>query len=126
MTEFINTKSPITAYYQLQQRLKKKILYKELVKGEKLPPEFELCKIYNVSRITVRRALELLEKEGYVERLQGKGTYVTMPKIEQQMASFYSLSDTFEKMGMKPSNHITNFSCTHPKTPICRFGTIRH
>ena len=57
MTEKIDIKSHIAAYYQLQQLLKKKILNGEMLAGERLPNEYELGKLYSVSRITVR-ALE--------------------------------------------------------------------
>ena len=113
MTEKIDIKSHIAAYYQLQQLLKKKILNGEMLAGERLPNEYELGKLYSVSRITVRRALENLEHEGYVERIQGRGTFVTLPKIEQQMSSFYSLSETFIKMGMTPSNRVGDFKRVH-------------
>lgn len=44
--------------------------------GERLPSESEFCELFKVSRITVRSAIEMLEKEGMVERIQGRGTFV--------------------------------------------------
>lgn len=51
--------------------------------GDKLPTEAELCKTYDVSRITVRRALGDLEREGRLVREQGRGTFVSRPAIPQ-------------------------------------------
>jgi len=45
-------------------------------KGERLPSEKNLCKQFNASRITIRRAINDLAREGYVEKIHGKGTYV--------------------------------------------------
>jgi len=47
--------------------------------GACLEPETQLCKMFSVSRITVRRAIELLAREGLVHTLQGKGTFVSLP-----------------------------------------------
>lgn len=44
--------------------------------GEKLPTEPELCEMFSVSRITIRRAMDALENEGLIERKQGRGTIV--------------------------------------------------
>ena len=44
--------------------------------GEKIPSELELGDIYRVSRITVRNAVKVLEKEGLLIKRQGKGTFV--------------------------------------------------
>jgi len=46
------------------------------IKGERLPSEKELCRIYGVSRITIVHALAELEKEGFIARRRGSGTYV--------------------------------------------------
>jgi len=54
-------------------------------KGEKIPTELKLCETYNVSRTTVRTALNQLTLEGYLVRKQGKGTFVADEKVKQTL-----------------------------------------
>lgn len=108
--ERIREDSPVTLYYQLMEILKAKILRNEWSLGEKLPSEAELCEEYGVSRITVRQALAALEREGLIVRKQGLGTFVSIPKIEQNLASFYSFSQEFKKRGLKPRTEVVDFS----------------
>jgi GntR family transcriptional regulator len=72
---FQHKKVPL--YYQLENILREKIRSGELAEDEKLPTENELIEQYGVSRITVRQALSTLVKEGLVERIPGRGTFVT-------------------------------------------------
>ncbi len=64
------------AYQKVYNILRQKILDRSLDAGQKVPPERILCDTYGVSRITVRHALRLLQDQGLVERLPGKGTFV--------------------------------------------------
>ena len=109
---------PVSLYYQLKQDLLGKIAGKEWRPGDKIPNEFELCREYGVSRITVRQALAELEKEGRLIRRQGKGTFVAIPRIEQNLASFYSLSEEFKKRGYSPSNKVLDFCLKAPPADI--------
>jgi len=61
---------------EIFEEFKKKILQDDLVDGEMLPTEKDLCGIYGVSRITVMRAIKDLAKENFVKRIPGKGTLV--------------------------------------------------
>jgi DNA-binding LacI/PurR family transcriptional regulator len=68
-------------YLSLKNKICEKIftgIYKE---GENLPPERVLAEDFNVSRVTVRKSLDLLEKDGIVERVQGSGTKVILQEI---------------------------------------------
>ena len=64
-------------YKALMERLKEDILQHRLSYGEKIPSENELAKSFSISRFTVRRAIELLTNEGWLERRQGSGTFVS-------------------------------------------------
>ena len=63
-------------YYRLYQSLKKDIENKVYENSGKLPNEIELAGQYHVSRPTVAKALSLLRKSGYIERISGVGTFV--------------------------------------------------
>lgn len=80
MVKFIDHNSNKPLYDQLCDLLKKKINTDELKAGTLLPTERRLAVLYDVSRTTVRIALQNLELSGYVERIQGKGTFVSDKK----------------------------------------------
>ena len=62
-------------YYTLMEALKEQILSGTIKPGQKLPSENELTREYALSRHTVRKALALLENEGYITAQHGKGTF---------------------------------------------------
>lgn len=105
----IDSTQTLSLYNQLKDILLNKILSGEWRSGEKIPNEYQLCEIYSVSRITVRQALAELTKRGYLQRRQGSGTYVAIPKIEHNLTSFYSFSEEFKKRGLSPSSHVLEF-----------------
>lgn len=63
-------------YMQLTDILLSKIHSGEWRTGRQIPTEEDLCRSFNVSKITVRRAINNLVIEGYLEKIQGKGTFV--------------------------------------------------
>ena len=121
----LDDKSPIALYYQLKSALAQRILDKEWNEGDRLPTEFELCKQYGVSRITVRQALAELEKECLVTRKQGVGTFVTVPQIEQNLTSFYSFSEEFKKRGLAPRNEVVEFQLVKPDPKVQKALKLR-
>ena len=62
-------------YYDLMEQLHGKIMSGEIRPGEKLPSENELSAEYGVSRQTVRKALQILQNEGYIYAEHGRGTF---------------------------------------------------
>lgn len=71
--------SPIPIYYQIYVDLKKKLLGDwARIENGKLPPEQELAKTYNVSRVCMRQAMAELEKDGLIVRYRGKGSFVNV------------------------------------------------
>ena len=73
---------------------------------DKIPAENEFCKIYDLSRTTVRQALDILEKDGYIYKLRGKGSYVSTPKIYQNRSSFSKFYDDMRSLGKVPVSKI--------------------
>ncbi|HLW03335.1 MAG TPA: GntR family transcriptional regulator [Ktedonobacterales bacterium] len=67
--------------------------------GDVLPPEVELARQFDVSRHTLRVALEALVRAGRLERQRGRGTVVKRPPIEQSLARFYSLAEEMQLRG---------------------------
>jgi GntR family transcriptional regulator len=68
--------SPLPLYYQIKQRLLSSLTAGEWPAGERAPSETELAARFGVGRPTVRQALAELEREGWLERRRGSGTYV--------------------------------------------------
>lgn len=73
----IDRERPIPLYKQIESVLREKIMLGEFSDGAMLPSETRLCDMYQVSRITVRQALDELNRDGLIHRIQGKGTIVT-------------------------------------------------
>ena len=92
-------------YQQLMDDIKLDISNQKYRHGDKSPSETELAEIYNVSRITVRRAVSELCDEGYLAKHQGKGTFVTPPKITRKIMQdthVHSFTATCAMSGMQP------------------------
>lgn len=106
----LDEKSHISLYYQVKQIITGNIKSGKWPVNTKIPTELQLCRIFNVSRITVRQALEEIEKEGYLYRKQGRGTFVTTPKLEQRLSKFYSFSEEIKSMGFEPGTTILDFA----------------
>jgi DNA-binding GntR family transcriptional regulator len=69
----------VPLYRRLMDELAAQIRDKRWAAGEQLPTEVDLCALYGVSIITVRRALSELAAQGLLYRVQGKGTFVSAP-----------------------------------------------
>ncbi|MBL0925289.1 MAG: GntR family transcriptional regulator, partial [Sphingomonadaceae bacterium] len=83
---------------QLAHRLRQQIDDGEIGAGEALPSERDLCSIMGASRVTVRKAIELLIEDGLLSRRQGSGTYVT-PRIQAPGSFLSSFSEDAEARG---------------------------
>lgn len=104
----LNKNSRIPLYSQLMDILISKIENK-MEENEKIPSEREICEIYDVSRTTVRQAISELEREGYIYRKHGKGTFVSSQKVNQNLEGFYSFTEEMKKLGKVPSSKVLKF-----------------
>lgn len=86
----------VPAYYRVAEDLRTKIDRGELKPGDMIPSTAQLARQYGVSHMTVRHGLELLAKDGYIESIQGKGSFVTSPRMDTLVLDF-SEEKIFEK-----------------------------
>jgi len=103
------------AYFHVYSTLRSQILEGDYAVGELLPTEPELEKRFKGSRTTVRRAVEILSREGFVEAKQGRGTEVLNYNTTQNINEVTSVSETLERKGhvVRPrSIHIDRVQAT--------------
>ena len=94
-------------FAQIKEALRKWISHGlrdgSLSPGDRVPSERELSDHLNVSQITVKRALNELQREGTLQRIQGRGTFITRPrKLILGLERFYSLTTVALERGMDP------------------------
>jgi GntR family transcriptional regulator len=86
---------------KVYQQVKNSILNETYPIGTLVPTESELCQQFDVSRTTIRKAMALLEQEGFVNIQQGHGTEVLDYKTTQKLNHVTSFSETLESRGYK-------------------------
>ena len=124
-------------YLQLQDVLRSAIEHHVLVPDEALPPERELAEAYNVSRVTVRKALDGLVHARMLTRRQGAGTFVAA-RVEKNFATISSFTEDMLSRGRQPhSEWLSRSEGTvmpeeslalglGPGTPVYRLSRIRY
>ena len=97
----------IPKYVYIKIALTNRIKSGELEVGAKLSTEKEMCALYGCSRLTVRKALEELTREGYIYKIQGKGTFVKERTPQKQNFSVItSCSTLIRSQNMTPTKKI--------------------
>lgn len=89
----INLDSPILLYEQIKAGIKELIKTNNLKAGDKIPNESELCELFDVSRITIRRAIKELGEEGIIEVIRGKGTFVRASKKDLHLLNLKGFTE---------------------------------
>lgn len=95
-----------TKYVWLVQQLTALIEQNTYQADACLPSEREICDRYDVSRITVRRALAEMEKSGVIYRIQGKGAFVRKEKFEAKLPSLTSLTEDMQELNISCQSRI--------------------
>jgi GntR family transcriptional regulator len=109
-------KSSFTPMYaQIQTQLMEMIHSGRLNSGDLLPSEEELSRVYGVSRMTARQALQSLKSQGYATRHKGRGTFVTQPKMEKDITHLSGFTAEMRALGKKPSSRVIS-AATIPAT----------
>lgn len=98
-------------YQQIYEDVKDSIKNGTYKPDEKIPSEADLSEEYGVSRITVRRAIEDLCSDGYLIKMQGRGTFVCKPHIMRRLSqsrATRSFTEVCEDAGVLPGAHLVD------------------
>jgi GntR family transcriptional regulator len=97
-------------------------LIEQLDVGDAIPSERQLTADLGVSRLTVRAALDELVREGYLVRRHGAGTFVSEPKIAQEL-TLTSFTDDMRRRGLRPASRTLELRTTPAGA---RLGRLLH
>ena len=111
--QILVTDSYSPLYKQLISKLRGDIQTGVYPVHSRIPSEQELCETYQVSRVTVRKALAELTQEGLLLRHQGKGTFVGVPRICKDLREVNSFHDACRMMGCTPATRILHAQFVH-------------
>jgi len=103
----MNSRSP--KYFILKQKLQEKIASGGYDGEMMIESERELMETHQLSRITVRKAIDELVNEGYLYRIQGKGTYVKEGNRTQNLIRLSSCTEDVKRLGKVPSKKVMCF-----------------
>lgn len=106
----VNKDIPVPLYYQLEQSLLRLIKKNVLSEGDLIPSEIDISTRLNISRPTVRQALNSMVESGYLVRNRGIGTFVTKPKITDQFfIKLESYNDEMLRQDLVPKTKVLSF-----------------
>jgi GntR family transcriptional regulator len=114
----IDTAIPL--YKKVKSYLEKLLDEGKIKPGEQLPSEKDLVTQFNVSRITVRRALQELVIDERITRIPGKGSFVLQPKIEP-LTELTSFSENMRARGLEPSYRNTAIELVNAPPKVLQF-----
>ncbi|SPU64662.1 GntR family transcriptional regulator [Brucella melitensis] len=126
-------------YVQLRQSLEAAIRAGQLADGEALPPERDIAEYTNISRVTVRKAVDDLVKAGLLVRRHGSGTFVVRPgeRVQQSLSILTSFTEDMARRGIATQSRWLERGLYYPspeemmklglssETRVARLGRLR-
>jgi len=110
----IERNTSVLIYVQIAESLARRIAGGEYRPGDRLPSEQELTRQFGVSRMTIRKAIGELLRQGLVIAQQGKGTFVTGPLVRYELQDLHGLYDGLFVQGEYPDTELLEFEPTRP------------
>ena len=118
MDKALHFDSASPLYRQLMQRIRADIASGVYPVHSRIPSEAELGESYQVSRVTVRKALAELTREGLLRRMQGKGTYVCVPRLKSNLKDVTSFHEACLMMGCTPGTSVISGCSVHVEDDV--------
>lgn len=108
--------SNVPIYIQIHDKIKKDIEKGVWTIGDRLPSERELAIQFDVSRMTLRQAIQTLADDGILERKIGSGTYVARKKVQEKMIGTTSFTDIMISQNRQPSSRTVSYFVAKPSS----------
>jgi len=118
MSRIINPYDAVPKYYQLAAILREKIDNGEWEPRSTIPSERQLETLYDISRTTIREAIDQLVRQGYLYREHGRGTFVSPQKLQKAMLDLTSFSEDLLRRGIQPGQIIRSLEWVIPNPKI--------
>ncbi len=114
MPEVIDPNDYLPRYYQLASILREHITKGRVEAHQPIPSERELERLYKVSRPTIRQAIDLLVRQGFLSREHGKGTFVSPEKLQKGISELTSFTEDMKQRGIVPGQKILDIGYVEP------------
>src|SRR5690606_4843240 len=111
-------------YVTIADDLRRQITAGDLVAGAVLPSEADLAGSYGVSRVTVRKALEVLRDEGLIGSRQGFGWFVAAPMVRRSLGALSTIEADLAAQGREPMRKVLSFRFLEPEVAGERGGDL--
>ncbi|PRX32478.1 GntR family transcriptional regulator [Orenia metallireducens] len=114
----LDESSPIPLYYQLENIIRRRIEIGEYKPGERIPSLNQLNEEFNLSKVTISKAVANLIEEGILYRERGQGTFVSEEKVKD-FSETTGFTETMIEEGRKPSTKVISQDLVSPSELIC-------
>jgi len=118
MPEMIDPDDFLPRYYQLANILRELIADGKFEAHQPIPAERQLEKIYSVSRTTIRQAIDLLVRQGFLYREHGRGTFVSPQKLQKGISELTSFTEDMMQRGILPGQKILEIHTVRPPKKV--------
>ncbi len=110
----------IPLYYQIYDLLREELEKGTYLPGNQIPTEAELSERFDVSRITVKQAIQKLVTDGFLFRQQGKGTFVSKPKVNRKLSELISFHDEMLEKGFVPTSRLLELTMIPARSAVAQ------
>ena len=107
-------------YHQIAEELKGRVMSGAYAAGRLLPSESDMSAEFSVSRVTIRKALEVLRDMGLVDSRQGFGWFVAGETVRQPLARLATIEDQMRASGMTPQRQVLEFAFEKAPTDVAQ------
>jgi GntR family transcriptional regulator len=114
----LSSDSGVPLYQQLKLWLQDRIRSGDFPQDTPLPSERQLSETLAVSRATIRQAIDALERDGWVTKIHGKGTFVVPIKVEQSLSRLTGFSENMRQAGIKASSKLIKAELAEPTETV--------